>query len=61
MESIWGKFFLVGIGFLIGGVIGVVGVGMRLFPEHKVKSSKMLSIGFFILGFVFIALGLIKM
>jgi hypothetical protein len=54
------KFILFGIGLIIGGLLGIVGLVLHLFPDHKVKRTRMASIMCVLVGVAFIIVTMIR-
>lgn len=53
------KLILLGIGALVGGLLGVIGFKLHLFPESKVKKNKIVSIIAFLVGSILIIAGIV--
>lgn len=54
------KLVLLGIGGIVGGILVSIGLVMHLFPDHKVKRSKIISAVGFIAGAILIVLGILN-
>lgn len=52
MDNVSLKIFLIGIGFIIGGLVVTIGLALHLFPVYKVRRARATSVIGFIAGLV---------
>lgn len=53
------KITLIGTGFVVGGLLFVIGLILRAFPQHRVDRARKTSIIGFIIGSVLLAVGIL--